>query len=97
MHPGAVGGIQRNIAHAQQRLAVLWLRHGSLRQLEMLRAELSGGLLDQQDLTVHIVAHQTASLCCFFRSSERAPGSPPLTMSANQNSSHIGHLVANAR
>src|ERR1700733_6945238 len=57
VHPGAVGGVQRNVAHPQQRLAVLWLRDGGFGHFEVLRTKLAGRLLDQQNLTIDGVVH----------------------------------------
>src|SRR5205807_1097022 len=59
MHPGAVGGIERNIMHAKQRFAVLWFRNGRACDSEMLGAELAGRLLHQQHLSIDTRAHGT--------------------------------------
>src|ERR1043166_9377231 len=61
MHPCPVGGIQRNIAHAQQRLAVLWLGNAAFRHAEMLRSEFASGFFDQQNLAVDGVGHGVSS------------------------------------
>src|SRR5262245_63769246 len=52
MHPGAVGGVERNQARAQQRFALLRLWHRAVDELEMLRSKLSARLLHQQDLAI---------------------------------------------
>src|SRR5947209_20633747 len=70
MHPGAVRGVQRDIAHPQQRLAILRLGHRALRHAEMLWPELAGGFLNQQDLTVDGVAHGVSPLLVVASASE---------------------------
>src|SRR5271169_1795870 len=52
MHPSAVGGVQRYVAHAQEDLAVAWLRHGAFDEAKMLGPELARRLLDQQNLPI---------------------------------------------
>ena len=62
MHPCPVGGVERDIAHAQQRLAVFRFRDGRLGHPEMFRPEFSGRLLHQQDLAIDVVVHGVSSL-----------------------------------
>jgi hypothetical protein len=57
MHPGTVGRIERDVAHAQQGLAVLRLRHRAVDHLEMFRAELAAGLFHQKNLAIDAAAH----------------------------------------
>src|SRR5882757_6483595 len=52
MHPGAVGGVERNVARAHQRLAVLRLGNRGIGHLEMFGSELAARLFDQQDLAI---------------------------------------------
>ena len=62
MHPGAVGGVERDVARAHQHLAVLRLGHLAVGQLEMLGPEFSGRLFDQQDLAIDDVVHGVSPL-----------------------------------
>jgi hypothetical protein len=57
MHPSAVGGVQRYVAHAQEDFAVDWLRHGAFDEAEMLGPELARRLIDQQDLPIDALFH----------------------------------------
>jgi hypothetical protein len=52
VHPGAVGGVERDQPRAHQRFAVLRLRHGAIGELEMFGTEFSARLFHQQDLTI---------------------------------------------
>jgi len=62
VHPGPVGGIQRDITCPHQYLAIPRLRHGAFDHPEMLRPQFPGRLLDQQDLAVDGVAHDVSSI-----------------------------------
>jgi len=66
MHPGPVGGVQRNIAHPQQGFAVPGLRNRRLRHLEVFGPEFPGRFLDQQDLAIDAVIHGIPSLTWQF-------------------------------
>ena len=57
MHPGAVGGIERNVADPQQRFAVPGFGYRGIGQFEMLRPEFAGGFFDQKDLAVGGAGH----------------------------------------
>ncbi|MGY3121781.1 hypothetical protein ACVWXQ_005718 [Bradyrhizobium sp. S3.14.4] len=61
MHPGAVGGVERDVTHLQQGLAVLRLRHRTLDHLEVLGTELAAGLFDQKNLAIDAAAHGVSS------------------------------------
>ena len=83
MHPGAVGGIERDIARPQQRLAVFRLRDGGLGHLEMLRPQFPGRLLDQQNLTIDGVVHGVPSrILVVLDAGERAENTQPHTLCA---------------
>jgi hypothetical protein len=62
MHPGAIGGIERDVADAQQCLAMPRFGNRGIGQLEMLRPEFPGRLLDQQDLAIDARAHDDPPL-----------------------------------
>ncbi|MHC2531184.1 hypothetical protein ACVJMY_000753 [Bradyrhizobium diazoefficiens] len=64
MHPGAVGGVERDVTHAQQSLAVLRLRHRAVDHLEMFRAELAAGFFDQKNLAIDAAAHGVSLSVC---------------------------------
>jgi hypothetical protein len=68
VHPGAVGGVQRDQPRAQQRLAVLRLGHGAVDQLEMSGRELSARLLHQQDLAIDGGIHAVLPWMCPMQS-----------------------------
>ena len=57
MHPGAVGGIERNVTDPQQRLAVPGFGNRGLGQLEMFRPEFARGFFNQKDLPVGGAGH----------------------------------------
>jgi hypothetical protein len=61
MHPRAVRRIERDVAHAHQRLTVLWRRDRALDHLEMLGSKLAARLLDQEDLAIDGRAHGVSS------------------------------------
>src|SRR6516162_7640880 len=64
MHPGAVGGIERDEARAQQSFAVIRFRDRRAGQLEMFRSELSAWLFDQQDLAIDSRVHGVPPVTC---------------------------------
>ena len=67
LHPGAVGRIERDVKHPQQNLAVLGFGNGCFRHLEILGQQLSGRLLDQQNLTIGLChRHSSAGLVSFY-------------------------------
>ena len=67
VHPGPVGGIERDVARPHQRLAIPRLGHGRLRHLEMLRPQFAGRLLHQKDLAIDGVVHGVSpSVCSLF-------------------------------
>jgi hypothetical protein len=57
VHPGPVGGIERNITHPQQGFAVPGVWNASLGHLEMLRSQFPGRLVHQQNLAIDTIAH----------------------------------------
>jgi hypothetical protein len=64
VHPGPVGGVERDITRSNQHLAVLRRGHRAIDHLEMFRPELAGRFLDQQNLTIDGVAHDVLSPRC---------------------------------
>ena len=67
MHPGAVGGVERNVARAHQRLAVLRLGNRGVGHLEMFGPELAARLFDQQDLAIDGGVHGVLPSARFIR------------------------------
>jgi hypothetical protein len=57
MHPCPVGGVERNIAHPQQSLAIPGLGDSALGHFEMLGPKFSGRLFNEQDLAIDTVTH----------------------------------------
>src|SRR4030081_3659788 len=101
VHPGPVSGVQRDIAHPQQHLALLRLRDGAFEHFEMLRPEFPGRLFNQQDLAIDSVVHRVPSVCRFLmqlaaqKTLSCTHGAQRTTL-VGRRSFHNGNIVANA-
>jgi hypothetical protein len=81
MHPCAIGGVQRDQSHAQERFAVLGRRDRAFNQTEVLGPELAHWLLDQQYLTIDAPGHAFVLplICAPIYHRDGAPSTSPVS------------------